>query len=90
MNYICCLIILKIEYAHEGHLEVIFEECSTNENAIVFSWSLVEGVGHYCCLWRWLNDLPQEQQLFYVVKIRVCLIDRKFQKPDDLLKSSID
>jgi hypothetical protein len=69
MNYICCLIILKIEHAHEGHLEVIFERCSTNENAIVFSWSSVEGVGHYCWLPRSLNDLPQEQQLFYVVKI---------------------
>jgi hypothetical protein len=50
MNYICCFIILKIEYAHEGHLEIIFEGCSTNENAIVFSRSLVEGVGHYGCL----------------------------------------
>jgi hypothetical protein len=69
MNYICCFIILKIEHGHEGHLEVIFEGCFTNENAIVFSWSLVEGVGRYCWLQRSLNDLPQKQQLFYVIKI---------------------
>jgi hypothetical protein len=50
MNYICCLIILKIEHAPKGHLEVIFEGCSTNEDAIVFSWSSVEGVGYYCWL----------------------------------------
>jgi len=69
------LIILRIEHAPEGHLEVIFEGCSTNENAIVFSWSSVEGVGYYCWLWRSLNDLPQEQQLFYVLKIMWHIFD---------------
>lgn len=40
-----------------------------NEDALVFAWSLIEGVSHYCWLHEPLDGLPQKQQLPYIVKI---------------------
>jgi hypothetical protein len=72
LNSHTLVILLQVDLASSDGREIICERCYETEDASIFAWFSIPGVGHYCWLRSPICQLPPNGKADYLV----CTIQR--------------